>query len=84
MFIQVLAPAIVMLEQQLCGARNIHGTESTGWQWAGKGRQRQPAHTTGGLILYECQRGGGACPTARVLVRSDGAGVEVRLDLQDG
>jgi hypothetical protein len=40
MFIQVLAPAVVMLEQQLCGSRNIHGAESTGRQRAGKGRRR--------------------------------------------
>jgi hypothetical protein len=30
MFIQVLAPAVVMLEQQLCGARNIHCEEYKG------------------------------------------------------
>jgi hypothetical protein len=36
MFIQVLAPAVVMLEQQLCGARNIHGAEYRGWQGMGK------------------------------------------------
>lgn len=83
-FVEIAAPAVVMLEQQLCGARNIHGAESTGWQWAGKGRRRQPAHATGVLILCGCQRGGGACPTARGLVRSGGAGVDVRLDLKGG
>ncbi len=30
MFVEIAAPAIVMLEQQLCGSRNIHGAESTG------------------------------------------------------
>lgn len=59
-FIQVLAPAIVMLEQQLCRSGNIHGAESTGWQGTGKGRRRQPAHFAGVLILCVSQRGGGA------------------------
>lgn len=84
MFVEIAAPAVIMLEQQFCGSRNIHGAESTGWQWAGKGRRREPAHATGVLILCGCQRGGGACPTARVLVRSGGAGVDVRLGLKDG
>ena len=57
--VQVAAPAVVMLEQQLCGSRNVHGAESTGWQWAGKGRRRQPAHVADVLILCVCQRGGG-------------------------
>lgn len=64
-FVKIAAPAIVMLEQQLCGARNIHGAESTGRKRAGKGRRCQPAHVADVLILCGCQRGGGACPTAR-------------------
>lgn len=84
MFVEIAAPAIVMLEQQLCGARNIHGAESTWRLRAGKGRRHQPAHATGVLILCGCQRGGGAYPTARGLVCSSGAGVEARLDLKDG
>lgn len=58
-FFEIAAPAVVMLEQQLCGARNIHGAESTVRQRAGKGHRRQPAHDTGVLILCWCQRGGG-------------------------
>lgn len=51
MFVEIAAPAIVMLEQQLCGSGNIHGAESTGRYRAGKVRRRQPAHATGVLIL---------------------------------
>ncbi len=36
-FIEVLAPAAIMLEQQLCRSGNIHGAESTGRQGTGKG-----------------------------------------------
>ncbi|CAI1984821.1 Uncharacterised protein [Serratia quinivorans] len=48
-FIQVLAPAIVMLEQQLCRSGNIHGAESTGRQGTGKGSRRPPTHASGVL-----------------------------------
>lgn len=84
MFVEIAAPAIIVLEQQLCRSGNIHGAESTGRQGRGKGHRRQPAHVVDVLILCGCQRGGGACPTARVLVRSGGAGVDVRLGLKDG
>ena len=50
MFIQVLAPAVVMLEQQLCGSRNIHCVKYRGWQGMGKDPRRQPAHVAGVLI----------------------------------
>lgn len=84
MFVEIAAPAVVMLEQQLCGARNIHGAKSTGRYRAGKVRRREPAHATGVLILCGCQRGGGTCPTSRPVGLSDGTGVEVRQDLKDG
>lgn len=29
LFVEIAAPAVVMLEQQFCGSRNIHGAEST-------------------------------------------------------
>ena len=58
MFIQVLAPAVVMLEQQLCGARNIHDAEYRGWQGMGKEPRRQRAHVADVLILCGYQRGG--------------------------
>jgi len=83
-FVDIAAPAIVMLEQQLCGSRNIHGAESTMWQRAGKGRRRQPVHATGVLILCGIVNAVGACATARAAGLSDGAGVEVRQDLKDG
>lgn len=35
-FVEIAAPDVVMLEQQLCGAGNIHGAESTGRQRTGK------------------------------------------------
>lgn len=41
-FVEIAAPAIVMLEQQICGAWNLHGEESTGRLRAGKGRRCQP------------------------------------------
>lgn len=84
MFVEIAASAIVMLEQQLCGARNIHGAESTGWQCAGKGRRRQPAHVAGVLILCRCQRDGGGCATVRAAGPSGDTGVGVRLGLKDG
>jgi len=59
-FVEIAAPAVIMLEQQFCGAWNIHGAKSTGWQRAGKGYRRQPAHVADVLILCVCQRGGGA------------------------
>nr|ULG10348.1 hypothetical protein 158p1_00085 [Serratia entomophila]ULG11147.1 hypothetical protein 345p_00111 [Serratia entomophila]ULG11469.1 hypothetical protein 398p_00118 [Serratia entomophila] len=82
MFVEIAAPAIIVLEQQLCGARNIHGAKSTVGQRAGKGYRRQPAHATVVLILCGCQRGGGACTTVRVLVRSTSVGVDVSLGLK--
>ena len=51
MFIQILAPAVVMLEQQLCGSRNIHCAEYRGWQGMGKEPLRQRAHVADVLIL---------------------------------
>ena len=30
-FVEIPAPAVVMLEQQLCGSWNIHDAEFTGW-----------------------------------------------------
>ncbi|APS36967.1 hypothetical protein BGV46_25265 [Serratia marcescens] len=42
-FVEIAAPAIIVLEQQLCRSGNIHGAESTGRQGTGKGRRRQPA-----------------------------------------
>lgn len=48
MFIQVLAPAVVMLEQQLCGTRNIHCAEYRG------GQQRCRARTEGALRSQFC------------------------------
>jgi len=73
-FVEIAAPAIIVLEQQLCRSGNIHGAESTGRQGTGKGHRRQPAHVADVLILCVCQRGGGAC----------GTGVDVRLGLKDG
>ncbi len=61
-FVEIAAPAAIMLEQQFCGARNIHGAEFTGWQRAGKGRRCQPAQSTGVLILCGCQRAVGHVP----------------------
>ena len=58
MFVEIAAPAIVMLEQQLCGARNIHSAEYRGWQGRGKEPRRQPAHVADVLILCGYQRGG--------------------------
>ena len=55
-FVEIAAPAVIMLEQQFCGAWNIHGAKSTGWQRAGKGYRR----VADVLILCVCQRGGGA------------------------
>ncbi len=52
-FIEVLAPAIVMLEQQLCRSGNIHGAESTGRQGTGKGPRRAPSHASG-VLIYAC------------------------------
>jgi len=57
-FIQVLGPAVVMLEQQLCRSRNVHGAEYRGWQGRGKGPRRQRAHVADVLILCGYQRGG--------------------------
>lgn len=51
MFIQVLAPAVVMLEQQLCEARSIDCAEYRGWQGMGKGPRRQRAHGANVLTL---------------------------------
>ncbi len=77
MFVEIAAPAVVMLEQQLCGTRNIHGAESTGRYRAGKVRRRQPAHATGMLILcyagvnaavgHVPPRGRSGCQTAPAL-----------------
>lgn len=53
MFLQIAAPAIVMLEQQLCRSGNIHGEESTGWKKEGKGRGCRPAHARG-VLIYAC------------------------------
>jgi hypothetical protein len=30
---QVQALVVIMLEQQLCGSRNIHGAERVAWHW---------------------------------------------------
>lgn len=46
-FVEIPAPTIVMLEQQLCQSWNIYGEESTGLQGCGKGLWRQPAHGAG-------------------------------------
>ncbi|CNF36545.1 Uncharacterised protein [Yersinia kristensenii] len=73
MFIQVLAPAVVMLEQQLCGSRNVHGAEYRGWQGMGKGPRRQRAHVADVLIYAGISAGRSACPD-----------VDVRLGLKDG
>lgn len=62
-FVEIAAPAIVMLEQQLCRSGNIHGAEFTGMQGTGKGRWCQPVHVAGVLILCRCQRDGGRCAT---------------------
>ncbi len=56
MFIQVLAPAVVMLEQQLCGSWNIHCAEYRGGQGMGKGPRRQHTHVADVLILCGYQR----------------------------
>lgn len=83
MFIQVLAPAVVMLEQQLCGSRNIHCAEYRGWQGMGKEPRRQPAHVAGVLIYAGVNAAvGGAI--ARGWARSAAAGVDVRQGLKDG
>lgn len=37
MFVEVAAPVVIMLEQQFCRARNMHGAESTGWTGQEKG-----------------------------------------------
>lgn len=37
MFVEIAAPAVVILEQQLCGARNVHGVVFTGWRGEEKG-----------------------------------------------
>ncbi len=58
MFIQILAPAVVMLEQQLCGSRNIHCAEYRGRQGMGKEAWRQRTHVADVLILCGYQRGG--------------------------
>lgn len=42
---------ILVLEQSLCGARNIHGAEYRGWQGMGKEPLRQRAHVADVLIL---------------------------------
>lgn len=84
MFVEIAAPAVVMLEQQLCGTRNIHGAESTGRYRAGKVRRRQPAHATGVLILCGCQRDGVTCPTSQPVGLSDDTGIEVRQNLKVG
>lgn len=36
-FVEIATPAVVMLEQQLCGARNVHGVVFTGWRGEEKG-----------------------------------------------
>lgn len=54
MFFEIAAPAVIVLEQQLCGSRHVHGAEFTGRQRAGKGRRRQPAHVADVLILCGC------------------------------
>ena len=57
MFIQILAPAVVMLEQQLCGSRNVHCAEYRGWQVMGKGPRRQRAQVAGVLIYADISAG---------------------------
>lgn len=84
MFVEIPAPAVVILEQQLCGSWNIHGAESTGRQRAGKGHRCQPAHVADVLVLCGCQRSGGAGATVRTLACSADAGVEVGQGLKDG
>ncbi|KAF1366437.1 hypothetical protein [Yokenella regensburgei] len=39
-FVEIAAPAIIVVEQQLCQSGNIHGAESTGRQGTGKERRR--------------------------------------------
>ncbi len=55
-FVEIAAQAVVMLEQQLCGARDIHDAESTGRQRAGKVHRRQLAHVAEGSFYA-----GGRC-----------------------
>lgn len=69
MFVKIAAPAVVMVEQQLCRARYVHDAGSTVRQRAGKGYRRQPAHGAGVLILCGCPRGGGAGTMPRALER---------------
>lgn len=45
-FVEIAAPPVVMLEQQLYGSGNIHGAESTG-------RQRTGIRLSGGLLTIE-------------------------------
>jgi hypothetical protein len=82
-FVEIAAPAVVMLEQQFCGSRNVHGAEFTGRQRTGKGRRRQPRSRRRRAHFMRVLRQG-ACAPVRAIGLSDDAGVEVRLDLKDG
>ncbi len=65
MFIEIAAPAVIVLEQQLCGSRNIHYAEYRGGQVMGKEPRRQPAHVSG-VLIYACVNAAGhALPRGR-------------------